>query len=75
MEANELTFGVEFEVTMPAANYPSRGAFSGTINAVKAIGYVRVCLGIVERAVNGKKARCWGGRKSKGAETRNGTQG
>jgi hypothetical protein len=33
--------------------------FAGTTNAVKAIGYVRLCLGIVEKALSMKKLPKW----------------
>jgi hypothetical protein len=48
--ANLLGYGkptVEFRV------------FAGTTNAVKAIGYVRLCLGIVEKALSMKKLPKW----------------
>jgi hypothetical protein len=48
--ANLLGYGqptVEFRV------------FAGTTNAVKAIGYVRLCLGIVEKALTMKKLPKW----------------
>ena len=31
-------------------------AFAGTTNAVKIIGYIRLCLALCEKAINGKKA-------------------
>lgn len=38
-------------------------AFAGTTNAVKILGYVRLCLGIVERALNSKRPTRWNGVK------------
>lgn len=34
-------------------------AFGGTLNATKIIGYVRLCLGIVERALKAKRVTNW----------------
>lgn len=33
--------------------------FAGTLNPVKMFGYIRVCLGIVERALNSRRAITW----------------
>jgi hypothetical protein len=33
--------------------------FSGTTNATKVVGWIQVCLGLVERAVNGKRMPTW----------------
>jgi len=33
--------------------------FSGTTNAVKAVGWIQVCLGLVERALNAKRMPKW----------------
>ena len=33
--------------------------FSGSTNAVKVVGWVQVCLGLVERALNGKRSPTW----------------
>lgn len=33
--------------------------FSGSLNATKIVGWIQVCLGIVERAVNGKRTPKW----------------
>jgi hypothetical protein len=33
--------------------------FSGSLNPVKLIGWIQVCLGLVERAVNGKRTPTW----------------
>ena len=33
--------------------------FGGTLNAIKVAGYIQVCLGLVERAMNGKKSPKW----------------
>jgi len=35
--------------------------FAGTTNLTKILGYVRLCLGIVERAVNAKRPSRWNG--------------
>lgn len=34
-------------------------AFAGTLNTVKIIGYVRMCLAFVERAINAKRSTNW----------------
>ncbi|MFA5262222.1 MAG: amidoligase family protein [Opitutaceae bacterium] len=34
-------------------------AFSGTLNEIKAIGWIQVCLGLVERALNGNRMPSW----------------
>jgi hypothetical protein len=33
--------------------------FSGSLNATKILGWIQVCLGIVERAANGKRSPAW----------------
>lgn len=33
--------------------------FSGTTSAIKAVGWIQVCLGLVERAINGKRTPSW----------------
>ena len=33
--------------------------FSGSLNATKIIGWIQVCLGLVERAINGKRSPKW----------------
>lgn len=33
--------------------------FSGSLNATKILGWIQVCLGIVERAINGKRNPAW----------------
>ena len=33
--------------------------FSGSLNPVKILGWIQVCLGLVERAVNGKRSPTW----------------
>lgn len=33
--------------------------FSGSLNATKILGWVQVCLGLVERAINGKRTPKW----------------
>jgi hypothetical protein len=33
--------------------------FSGSLNATKVLGWIQVCLGLVERAVNGKRMPKW----------------
>jgi hypothetical protein len=38
--------------------------FSGTTNATKAIGYVRLCLGIVEKALRSRRTPNWVGKKA-----------
>jgi hypothetical protein len=40
--------------------------FSGSTSAVKVIGWIQVCLGLVERAVNGKKSPTWSPKPLKG---------
>lgn len=37
--------------------------FAGTTSAVKAVGYVRLCLGLVEKALNTKRAGKWAAKK------------
>jgi hypothetical protein len=37
--------------------------FSGTTNATKALGYVRLCLGIVEKALKASRPPMWVGKK------------
>lgn len=34
-------------------------AFAGTLNAIKIVGYVRMCLGLVERALVAKRSTNW----------------
>lgn len=34
-------------------------AFSGSTSAVKVVGWIQVCLGLVERAINGKRRPTW----------------
>ena len=33
--------------------------FSGSLNAVKICGWIQVCLGLAERAINGKRSPTW----------------
>lgn len=33
--------------------------FSGSLNAVKILGWIQVCLGLAERAINGKRSAKW----------------
>jgi hypothetical protein len=33
--------------------------FSGTTSAIKVVGWIQVCLGLVERAINGKRQPAW----------------
>jgi hypothetical protein len=33
--------------------------FSGSLNATKVLGWIQVCLGLVERAINGKRTPKW----------------
>ena len=46
--------------------------FSGSLNPIKICGWIQVCLGLVERAINGKRMAKWspaplkGGRKKAG---------
>ena len=40
--------------------------FSGSINPVKICGWIQVCLGLVERAVNGKRSPVWTPKPLKG---------
>lgn len=40
--------------------------FSGSLNAVKVVGWVQVCLGLVERALNGKRMPRWNPRPPSG---------
>lgn len=41
-------------------------AFAGTINARKIVAYVRMCLGLVERALSDKKPPKWEGQRPAG---------
>jgi len=34
-------------------------AFSGTLNPIKVVGYIRLCLGLVERALNASRKTNW----------------
>jgi hypothetical protein len=40
--------------------------FSGSLNVAKIVGWIQVCLGLVERAVNGKRAPKWSPSPVKG---------
>ncbi len=40
--------------------------FSGSLNALKVVGWVQVCLGLVERALNGKRTPRWNPRPPSG---------
>ena len=40
--------------------------FSGSISATKIVGWIQVCLGIVERAQNGKRCPSWSPKPLKG---------
>ena len=33
--------------------------FSGTTSATKVVGWIQVCLGLVKRAINGKRQPTW----------------
>jgi hypothetical protein len=39
--------------------------FAGTTNATKALGYIRMCLGLVERALTAPRKAEWDGKKKK----------
>jgi hypothetical protein len=40
--------------------------FSGTTSALKVVGWIQVCLGLVERAINGKRQPTWSPKPPKG---------
>jgi len=40
--------------------------FSGSLNTTKIIGWIQVCLGLVERAANGKRNPAWEPKPAKG---------
>lgn len=40
--------------------------FSGSLNVTKVIGWIQVCLGLAERAINGKRAPKWNPGELKG---------
>jgi len=40
--------------------------FSGSLNATKVVGWVQVCLGLVDRAINGKRSAKWNPAPLKG---------
>jgi len=46
--------------------------FSGTINVTKAIGWIQVCLGLVERALNIKRMPTWSPKEPSGGWKKNG---
>jgi hypothetical protein len=39
-------------------------AFSGSLNSVKLVGWVQICLGLVEKALNGKKKAPWNPKRN-----------
>jgi len=41
-------------------------AFSGSLNPVKIVGWIQLCLGVVERAINAKSSPAWEPRKVSG---------
>jgi ribosomal protein L21E len=45
-----------FGTTKPTVEFR---AFSGTLNAAKLVGYIRLCVGLVERALNAKRTTDW----------------
>lgn len=46
--------------------------FSGSLSAVKVVGWIQVCLGIVERATEGKKAPTWAPKAPQGGWAKKG---
>jgi hypothetical protein len=51
-------------------------AFAGTLNAEKIIGYVRMCLGLVQRAVEAERKATWVGKEpAPGSPQRRGGEG
>jgi hypothetical protein len=40
--------------------------FSGTVSATKVVGWIQVCLGLVERAINAKRSPTWTPKPLKG---------
>ncbi|MCC6239685.1 MAG: amidoligase family protein, partial [Phycisphaerales bacterium] len=40
--------------------------FSGSVNATKVVGWIQVCLGLVERAINAKRSPTWTPKPLKG---------
>ncbi len=40
--------------------------FSGSLNATKVVGWIQVCLGLAERALNGKRSPKWNPSEPKG---------
>jgi hypothetical protein len=50
-------------------------AFSGTLNATKVLGYVSVCLGLVERALNSKRSISWDMERTERQNARHAVRG
>lgn len=46
--------------------------FSGSLNAIKICGWIQVCLGLVERALNGRRAPRWSPAELKGGWAKGG---
>lgn len=46
--------------------------FSGTLSAIKAVGWIQVCLGLVERALTTKRMPTWNPKDLKGGWKKNG---
>ncbi len=40
--------------------------FSGSMNATKIVGWIQLCLGVVERAVQSKRTPCWEPKPARG---------
>lgn len=47
-------------------------AFSGSLNPTKVVGWIQVCLGIVQRAQNGKRSPSWDPKAPQGGWKKNG---
>ena len=46
--------------------------FSGSLQAVKVLGWIQVCLGLVERALVGKRMATWSPKPLRGGWKKNG---
>jgi hypothetical protein len=47
-------------------------AFSGSLNVTKIVGWIQICLGIVERAINTKRLPVWEPKKATGGWAKKG---
>ena len=57
------------------SSVPGSRVFSGSLNAVKIVGWVQVCLGLVERAINAKRSPKWSPGTLKGGWAKRSGQG